>query len=425
MSTVPFSRSNLPFPLHKMPHTVEFKELDNTEKGLALSLLENLNASNHEVTKCLQCDEKTICNLWHHIEDKKNINSNDDIVRNKSHSEQPLKLSEWDVCRLIHHVMKSQVNHHKKWTVIAQECQISASQSCISNAFKWMRYECFSPKQKSLLTPEQKLACVEFAIRWIEEGLKFWKTVVWTDKTAVWVGETWGQQWVTRRADEVYYKDCIDVWYKQYTEMQFWGCYTVEFKGPYYMFKWETAEKKKKAEKDLREMNSEYKIAQKLLEKEFHAENARRPLSRRRKHISKSDMRKLEQKKERKGGIDWYQYQTQILKERLLSFCQKIIKWYGQCYLIQDEVSSHTVWQQNKILEIEGLYQMEWPANSPDLNQIEPAWFHLKVQISKLSYCVINKNVCCQAWDTVWSELAQDHIAQWIERMLERLDRVL
>ena len=51
-------------------------------------------------------------------------------------------------------------------------------------------------------------------------------------------------------------------------------------------------------------MNSEYKIAQKLLEEEFHAENARRPPSRRRKCISKSDMRKLKQKKGRKGDID-------------------------------------------------------------------------------------------------------------------------
>ena len=172
-------------------------------------------------------------------------------------------------------------------------------------------------------------------------------------------------------------------------------------------------------------MNSEYKIAQKLLEEEFHAENARRPPSRRRKRIPKPDMRKLERKKGRKGGIDWYRYQARILKERLLPFCQEIIKQYGQCYLIQDGASPHTAWQQDKILEIEGLYQMEWPANSPDLNQIEPAWFHLKVQISKLPYRVTNKDVCCQAWDTVWSELAQDHIAQWIGRMPERLDRVL
>ena len=77
-----------------MPHTAGSKELDNTQKGLALSLLENSNAFNHEVTKHLQCDEKIIHNLQHHIENKENINSNDDIMRNKSCSEQPLKLSE-------------------------------------------------------------------------------------------------------------------------------------------------------------------------------------------------------------------------------------------------------------------------------------------------------------------------------------------
>ena len=70
------------------------------------------------------------------------------------------------------------------------------------------------------------------------------------------------------------------------------------------MFRQETAEEKEEAEKNLGEMNSEYKIAQKLLKKEFHAENARRPPSRRRKCILKSDMRKLKQKKGRKEGID-------------------------------------------------------------------------------------------------------------------------
>ena len=90
-----------------MPRTSGSKELDSTQKGLALGLLENPDSSNHGVAKRLNCDEKTIRNLRHRVEDKENIGPNDDLISNQPRSGRPLKLSEHDVRRLINHATKN------------------------------------------------------------------------------------------------------------------------------------------------------------------------------------------------------------------------------------------------------------------------------------------------------------------------------
>lgn len=51
--------------------------------------------------------------------------------------------------------------------------------------------------------------------------------------------------------DEVWYKDCIDVRYRGYTELMFWACYTSKLRGPCYMFGKETSAEKSQAQDDL------------------------------------------------------------------------------------------------------------------------------------------------------------------------------
>ena len=72
-----------------------------------LNLLENSNAFNYDVAKCLNYDKKIIRNLQCHVENKKNIDLNNNLISNQSHSERSLKLLECDVRRLINHVTKN------------------------------------------------------------------------------------------------------------------------------------------------------------------------------------------------------------------------------------------------------------------------------------------------------------------------------
>ena len=81
--------------------------------------------------------------------------------------------------------------------------------------------------------------------------------VVYTDEISVRVGESRGQIWVTRKDDEAYYKDCLDVRYRGYTELMFWAAYTSKMKGPTYMFDKETAAERDEAKEDLADRNAD------------------------------------------------------------------------------------------------------------------------------------------------------------------------
>ena len=219
------------------------------------------------------------------------------------------------------------------------------------------------------------------------------------------VGESRGQIWVTRRHDEVWNKDCIDVRYRGYTEMMFWGCYTSEIRGPSFMFTKETAPERHQAQEDLNDRNSEYLLQQQVIKDQFLAERAQETPSRRLKCVPKPDGALFERNKNAKGEIDLYRYQTYVLLPRLIPFIHEIIAKYGECFLVQDGAPAHNAWQQNELLNIRGLTVLPWPGNSPDLNQIEPCWYHLKREVSKLPYRPKTKQPTIKAYNQCWEEL--------------------
>ena len=112
--------------------------------------------------------------------------------------------------------------------------------------------------------------------------------VVYCDETAVRVGETRGQKWVTMLGEEEWHPDYFKHRYKGFTELMFWGCYTAEVLGPCYMFDKESADEKKVAQ-DLADKNSDYLVQQQVIREHFLAEQAKKPKSRRRKRIPKPD----------------------------------------------------------------------------------------------------------------------------------------
>lgn len=82
-----------------------------------------------------------------------------------------------------------------------------------------------------------------------------------------------------------------------------------------------------------------------------------------------------EQKKLLQGGVDCYRYRMEVLRPKLLPFCKQVIEAYGECYLLKDGAASHIAEAKIEEYEIAGLRRNYWPANSPDLNMIEQAWF--------------------------------------------------
>jgi hypothetical protein len=91
--------------------------------------------------------------------------------------------------------------------------------------------------------------------------------------------------------------------------------------------------------------------------------------------------------KDRKGGINWYRYQDEVLKPHLLPF----IKTYKEALpnprkdtvVIEDRASAHKSAYADELYISWEVVKMFWPANSPDLNMIEPYWFYIKIETIK------------------------------------------
>lgn len=154
-------------------------------------------------------------------------------------------------------------------------------------------------------------------------------------------------------------------------------------KDPSYMFSKETAAERDQAREDLAQRNAHIDAQQQIVREHFLAEQAKKPKSKRPKRVPKVQGVRYDRNKNSKGGIDWYRYQTYVLLPRLIPFIKDMIAKYGECFLVQDRASAYNAWQQNELLEIQGLTVLPWPDNSPDLNQIKPCWYHLKRYISK------------------------------------------
>jgi hypothetical protein len=58
--------------------------------------------------------------------------------------------------------------------------------------------------------------------------------------------------------------------------------------------------------------------------------------------------------------------------------------------------------------------KMLWPANSPNLNAIEKAWFYMKRETTKRGPTTDRKKLKVR-WKKCWENLPQSKIQEWIQ----------
>ncbi len=283
------------------------KDLGGPKKGALIALSELDNVSNRQVARANNCDEKTVRNARKRASEaeKENLDPlSTEAHQRRPQSGRPLTINDRLLRQLIRHATKNEFQRRKPWVTIAREIGCMAAASTVNAAFKRAGYGRYPPRYKPPLTPEQKLQRLEFAIEWLEKLRGKEHMIVHSDETSIRVGESRGQIWVTRLPSEAYHKHCIDVRYRGYTEMMFWGCYTSELRGPSFMFSKETAPERHEAQEDLNDRNADYLAQQQIIKEHFLAEQAKKPKSRRLKRIPKPEGVLLERNKNAKGGID-------------------------------------------------------------------------------------------------------------------------
>jgi hypothetical protein len=72
-----------------------------------------------------------------------------------------------------------------------------------------------------------------------------------------------------------------------------------------------------------------------------------------------------------RGGIDWYRYETRVLRPLLFPFAQRMKAIRLNTVVQEDGAPSHIA-KENKWIWVDfGITRLIWPGNSPDLNMIE------------------------------------------------------
>ena len=90
---------------------------------------------------------------------------------------------------------------------------------------------------------------------------------------------------MTRKKNEVYHSDCVHPRFPKYSNLMFWGAFTLEMRGSHHFYATETADEKKVAQKDLQNINVDWHVETQILEGAWNAENAKRFESKKLKRI--------------------------------------------------------------------------------------------------------------------------------------------
>ena len=75
----------------------------------------------------------------------------------------------------------------------------------------------------------------------------------------------------------------------------------------------------------------------------------------------------------------------------------------------EDNASSYASRYQQEVYDLFEIMRLIWPANSPDLNAIEPTWFWMKRTITKHG-AIYSKEQLQKEWIKCWEEIPQEKI---------------
>ncbi|GFU61036.1 transposable element Tc1 transposase [Trichonephila clavipes] len=98
----------------------------------------------------------------------------------------------------------------------------------------------------------------------------------------------------------------------------------------------------------------------------------------------------------------------------------------GQRYIdevfMDDSATCHRTLAVQDCLDSEGIQRLEWPACSPDLNQIENVWDALGRQVAGRNYPPTNKNTFIRALTEEWDKLSQQLLVNVVQSMVWRVE---
>ncbi len=125
-----------------------------------------------------------------------------------------------------------------------------------------------------------------------------------------------------------------------------------------------------------------------------------------------------------KGGIDWYRYQNEVLRLKLLPFAQGYKERRPSTVVIEDNAPLHMHHYQSTVYSTFNIERIIWLGNLPDLNMIKPCWFHLKRRTTQAWAPSIHDELV-KKWEEKWAKFEQEQIQRWVERVRHHIQEVV
>lgn len=306
------------------------------------------------------------------------------------------------------------------------ETSVHISAKTVWNILHLLGYSACKPTYKPGLTHEAKAARLRWCIEHKDWTLEDWKNVIWSDETSVTMGGQRGRIRVWRMTSEAYDKHCIRRRWKGFKEFMFWGCFSYDRKGPCHIWEDETPKEKREAEKWLEEKNA---ALEPICKEEWEIENSMRRLRITRNIPGRKPTWQWNKKngklvRDSKGGIDWYRYYKCVLSPKLLPFAKECAKDRPNTIVQEDNASPHAHRYQGRVFDLWEVQRMIWPANSPDLNAIEPPWIWMKRETTKHG-AATSKAQMKKDWEECWDNMSQERIQAWIRRIPIHVQEVI
>lgn len=341
-------------------------------------------------------------------------------------SGRPKEMTEEKTAELVSLVSKTRDTREYSLEEIA--LVMHTSSSTIHRVLKKLGYNKYKPTMKPGLTEAMKTARFLFAKSVENWTLEDWKKVIWSDETSIILGHRRGSVRVWRRTEERQDKTCIRRRWKGASEFMFWGCFSWNKRGPCHIWKPETARQKKEAAVEIERRNKEtepqdrekWELEVGLRRMGLRNKPGRKPIW---TYTAKHGALVRDAKK---GGIDWWRYQLEILLPKLIPFaieCQQDFE-DGDVWVQEDNAPSHTHKAQQIVFDLYKVRRILWPGNSPDLNAIEPAWPYLKRATTRKG-APRNRKEAEKAWLQAWKAMPQPEIQRWIERIPIHIQEII
>jgi hypothetical protein len=141
-------------------------------------------------------------------------------------------LTELQINQLDHAISQDRQHRELPQVEVSRELGFEAGETTVRNAANSHQINRVKSTKKLALTPIQGATRYEIALSRKDYKLEDWKRVSFSDEAAILVGKHRGKQLISRKPDEAYEKDCIQVRYNNYTEAMFWGTFSYDTKEP-------------------------------------------------------------------------------------------------------------------------------------------------------------------------------------------------